>query len=466
MPKKTKHKFNRAVHSFVFAQEKLHIDIDCALQYWAEYVQAVNLVSIGQEDAFSLMYSEKRKSEMLRAVSRSEGVYSAYQVNSGSDIPQGSVAHLKMSGAMRLDGGISSRGIKSLCRDFRAMAANPNIIATVFEVNSGGGESIAGQELKNAIIDSEKAGTPVIVYGQTVGSAALDGVLPATKIFAAGPDSQFGSIGSYIPTSKAYRKFFNKNFEDVYATVSPDKNKAFREWLKGNNKPLEEKATASAERFQSEVLKYRELNPSKKENTLKGGMFPAREAIDRGLADGIKTLNEVYDFAFNLTNDHDSNQSDMNFRESIISACNAIFGTSWGADTSEEDIVNSLTGMKPISEQVSSAVAAATVALNQQFQDLQNSMNSMKGELEQLRSQVGESSENAPAVNEQIENLKAEIETLKADKTNLEQTVAELQGNSEGGNEEDNTGVPSQNKAFDDFQKQLDTLTVAGDSKY
>lgn len=197
--------------------------------------------------------------------------------------PAGSFAHLHLNGVMRANDGMSSRGILSLTRDIILANQNDNIRGILIEAHTGGGEASAGDMLRAAIEGSEK---PVVVYAHLLASAGIRGTLPAAEIIASGEGAQFGSIGTYVSLQKNFREWYARNFEDVYADKSTNKNKEFRAYLAGNLEPLKLSVNRTNEYFLKEVRKYRMLTGDV-EKTLSGEMFFAREAKKAGLIDGI-----------------------------------------------------------------------------------------------------------------------------------------------------------------------------------
>ncbi|MBK9258168.1 MAG: hypothetical protein IPM42_22235 [Saprospiraceae bacterium] len=60
-------------------------------------------------------------------------------------------------------------GRSGTCKQLTFYRDNPNIEGAILEVNSGGGEAMAGQIMFNAIRDFKK---PVVAYVHNAGSAA------------------------------------------------------------------------------------------------------------------------------------------------------------------------------------------------------------------------------------------------------------------------------------------------------
>lgn len=207
-----------------------------------------------------------------------------------SDIPEGSIIKMSLTGTMIYEDGACTYGVKSLVNTMYDAYNNSRIAGILMEVNSGGGESTAGNALMSAVADKNK---PVVVHFHTLGSAALKSVLPSNEIIAASPAAEAGSIGTFVSVSKEILTWYAENILDIYADQSPDKNKEFNSLLAGDLGPIKKMVNRNAELFQREVRKYRSLKGSEdyQAQTLAGGMFDANIARNRGLIDGMGTLN-------------------------------------------------------------------------------------------------------------------------------------------------------------------------------
>lgn len=206
-----------------------------------------------------------------------------------NEIPKKSFAILKLSGVMRSEDGWCSYGMDTFSDWLHQIYGNENIAGIMIKGRSGGGESMAGQILGNAIEDRNK---PIVTYADMLGSAAVEGTIDSDEIIASGVQSSFGSIGVYASIPKWLKEYYEKNVEEIYSTKSPQKNLEWREYLKGNIEPLQKNLDKSADMFHQKVLKHRP-DAAKYADTLEGGMFDAKEAKKRGLVDSIGTFNHA-----------------------------------------------------------------------------------------------------------------------------------------------------------------------------
>ncbi len=276
---------NRDIDALIMHGE-FEIELNWGLRQLADYLTELDLLEKGAK--FSELGIGQRRAESRPKV---------YTLNAGqpalvsnpdlldmpSITPAGSYALLRLQGVMRSSSGASTTGIDALESQFLSAFQNQNIEGILLEVSSGGGESLAGSRLQSVIAQSPKA---VVVWAHLSASAAVRATAPADEIIASTAASEIGSIGSLISIDRRFAQWYNNNVEDIYADKSTNKNKDFRDFLKGNLDSLRANLNRSNEQFLAEVKQYRELKYDP-EHTLSGAMFPAREAKRRGLIDGI-----------------------------------------------------------------------------------------------------------------------------------------------------------------------------------
>lgn len=266
----------------------MEIDANFALQSLHSYVEDMEALERGVPYASLGISSRREATKPILLVSSEEGVMEEVAFSRMSTT-NGAVAVLRISGVMRSEDGLSSYGMSTFAENLRAADESPNVKAIVVEINSGGGESTAGQIAELAIKDTTK---PVIAVAQFMGSAAYRAALQADKIYAAGSGSMIGSIGSFITLDRNFPELYDKFFQDIYSDYSPNKNREFREWMKGNTDPFKELVNSVAKEFRQDVKKHRNLKGNIEE-TLSGGMFFAKDALSRGLIDGVKSIREA-----------------------------------------------------------------------------------------------------------------------------------------------------------------------------
>lgn len=191
-------------------------------------------------------------------------------------------AHIRLVGIMR---SYSALYVADALSD--AMA-DPNIDGILLEVITGGGEVTAAQTIRNIIKGKNK---PVVVYAHLAASGGMLATMDADEIVAAGRTARVGSIGTMMSLPKHMRRMYGEYYTDVYADTSPDKNKAFNEWLQtGNTDAFKAELNKLDAIFMEEMSLARPINKKLASTTLAGGVWLAEEAQQRGLVDSIGTL--------------------------------------------------------------------------------------------------------------------------------------------------------------------------------
>lgn len=254
---------------------EVHIELDFGMRTLQKYLSDLDLAKSGFGANLSEDYAKQKASNQMATVG----------VSSTSSDSQKYVAIHSINGAMQYSEGMCNFGIETLINELQRIEDNSNYIGSVIKVNTGGGETFAGQKL-HAFMQSAKK--PIVVNATFMASAGIMGTLAADEITANSEYSQFGSVGTYLSLNKKFLEFYNANIIDLYAKDSTDKNKAFREALKGDYTMLQNMVDATNNKFVSEVQKFRGLE--NKNGALNGKMFDAKEAKKLGFIDSIGSL--------------------------------------------------------------------------------------------------------------------------------------------------------------------------------
>jgi ClpP class serine protease len=281
---------NKQIDAFI-ATGRFEIDEQWGMEQLAEYHNELALLQAGAPYA-ELGIGKRREASRPGIIAMgADGMFQRIadpgMLTDPAATPPGSFAHLRLQGVMRGQDGASSQGINSLIDNLHQAFQNENIVGILLEVNTGGGESLAGSMLQAVLAESPK---PVVAWAHFMASAGVRATAPVDEIVASSDAARIGSIGTYITLDKRFSSWYANNYEDLYADKSTNKNTDFREYVKGNKAPLQEMINKSNNHFLAEVEKYRPLKRDV-EHTLSGAMFDAREARSRGLVDGIGNFN-------------------------------------------------------------------------------------------------------------------------------------------------------------------------------
>lgn len=359
----------------------------------------------GSEDLVATLLKEKRHENRPRLIyQEADGSYQTAEFST-IDSRAGQIALLQLSGAMMQDDFLSTKGMRSFADDIRKADQNPNVSGIIIEANTGGGELLAGQTLRNAIKDTSK---PVLVYAHYLASAGVWGTLFSGHIMAAGKGSEIGSIGVYTALSKEFLSAYKDQVLSVYSRKSPNKNADFRALLDGDTGPLQDNITHADEIFMADVRRNRPL-AGDIDDTLAGGMFYADEAKDRGLVDSIGTFQDAIAQIQRMIR----NQKNTKMKVSFIALAKKFLGI----DTATEDEAQTALEAAEVKTE-DTALNTAVEALTASVTALQTEVTALKEQALTLRNDLNEATATIPAntaTQEDVNTLLTEIQALRTE---------------------------------------------------
>lgn len=221
-------------------------------------------------------------------------IYTPYGLRSNANIPPGSVGVLPISGPItKYDGGCGEPGAITRATHLADMEKSDNISSVVILTDTPGGEARAANVLTSTMGKMKK---PVLAYVD--GMAASLGMwitAGADEVYLSSKTDEVGSIGSYV-TFADWAGYFEKEglkIHEIYAPQSEDKNKDYREALKGNYDLVKQDLAVHVDEFINYVRTQRPRAAETQQEWGTGKMFYAADAIKLGLADGVRSFEQV-----------------------------------------------------------------------------------------------------------------------------------------------------------------------------
>ena len=208
--------------------------------------------------------------------------------------PKGSVAIVDMIGPVMKYGDWCNYGALEIVNALRVADNNPNIIGTVFNVDSPGGAVSAIGPFIEFGKTKKKPVEGIVDQCASLGLWALCAVADH-KMADNNVSASIGSVGvvlSYADNRK-YLESLGYVFHDVYPDESEYKNKAFQLMLEGKYDMIKkEMLSPLAIKFQNAV---REACPALVEEVgvLTGKVFGADDALKYGMIDSIGSLDQA-----------------------------------------------------------------------------------------------------------------------------------------------------------------------------
>ena len=280
------------------------------------FLPLVNNIILGKDlPKEQLQINEEEHSSY--AVTKTGGMVARH--SSFDSAPQGSVALIPITGPIMKYNGLCSYGSIARGNQVREADAHPNIIGTILEFDSPGG-MVAGSQTFSDIVSNTKKPVVAFVNDGILASAAYWMASGANEIISSHSIDMIGSIGVYVTLAdwKGYYESEGLKILDIYAEQSTEKNHAFKEAVKGNEKPVKlEFLNPTVDKFISTVKKNRadQLNPSAGD-PFKGKLYMAPEALEIGLIDGIGNIEYAIERVQSLSKEAESN-TQSNFKVTV-----------------------------------------------------------------------------------------------------------------------------------------------------
>lgn len=279
---------NRDIDMFLATSQYLEIDFDFAVNQYSQYLQDIALLNAGVKFRDLGISARREESRPKILVTSSGHLVDEWNISS-PEIPQNSIAVIKLNGVMRCQSGISTPGIDELSASMRSAYNNPKISGVLIPTNSGGGENLAGTMLKSVINERNK---PVVGFGYLVASAAFRALSGADEIIMASEYCEVGSIGTMVQIDNKILAEFRDHISEFYGSDAPNKNGEFRSALAGDYSKIQKRVDELTKQFHNEIKRDRPLKGSEDKiaDTLSGKMFDALEGKRRGLVDAVGTM--------------------------------------------------------------------------------------------------------------------------------------------------------------------------------
>ena len=241
----------------------------------------------GVELPFTIDPATMQRSEMFAYV---EG--RGYVAN--PNIPENSVGVLPITGPVtKYNGDCGEPGSIQKNAWLADMGKRNNIGSVIMLMDTPGGEAAAANTFSTSIKNFKK---PIVSYVD--GMCASLGVWYSSasdEVYLSNENDQVGSVGSYCTLFDFKQAFENAGIKmhEIYAPQSTDKNKDYRDALAGDDSGIKADLKIHVDSF----IKFVSTRSDKaKENTTAwstGKMFYAGDAIKYGLADGVRTFDQV-----------------------------------------------------------------------------------------------------------------------------------------------------------------------------
>jgi len=285
------------------------------------YLPIVANLLKGESNDLIKNLSDQRQSDKASIYNAATGYrISEYAINaSPENAPENSVVVIPVNGPItKYDQFCGPAGTKTKAEILQRADANPNVIAAVLEIDSGGGSGAGTQHFTQVI---KNTNMPVIGLVEDMAASAAYWIASGCDyIVMQESTSQVGSIGAYTTLIDVKRYFKNAGLDllEVYAAQSTEKNRAFREAFNNDDTSfIKDRITEFNDFFINDIKANRGDKIKEGEDPFKGQMYFTKEAIAIGLADAEGGLSFAINTAVELSKNF-SAQSNTNLKNMKI----------------------------------------------------------------------------------------------------------------------------------------------------
>lgn len=210
-------------------------------------------------------------------------------------IPSGSVGIMPVSGPItKYNGDCGEPGSIQRTSWLLDMQKLNNIGSIVQLLDTPGGESRAASSYVSAM---QKSNKPVLsLVDGCCASLGMWFASSSDEVYLSNELDEMGSIGSYcsIVDFRGYLEKEGIKLIEIYAPQSTDKNKDYRDALNGDTSAIEADLKKHVDAFISFVKNSRgDVAAANEKEWNTGKMFYANDAVKIGLADGIRSFDQV-----------------------------------------------------------------------------------------------------------------------------------------------------------------------------
>lgn len=189
-------------------------------------------------------------------------------------------------------GGISS---KEIGRAFDALVADESVGAIVMDIDSPGGDYAGTPELADKIF-AARGTKPIVAVADSLAASALYWIGSAADEFVVTPSGDVGSVG-VVAVHTDWSEFnADEGIKPTYITYGENKAEFNPDAPLGDSarEELQRQVNLAGETFVKAVARNRGTTAAKvKSDFGQGRTYPAREAVERGMADRVATLEDT-----------------------------------------------------------------------------------------------------------------------------------------------------------------------------
>jgi protease IV len=210
------------------------------------------------------------------------------------NIPENSVGVIPISGPItKYNGDCGEPGSIQRNTWMLQMEKRQNIGSIIQMLDTPGGEARAAGSSMAIMKKSQK---PILSFVDGMSaSLGMWYTSASDEVYLSGKSDSMGSVGSYLTLFdvRGYFEAQGVKIHEIYAPQSEDKNGSYREALKGNYELYQQELKLHVDEFIGFIKQERPKAAATVSEWGTGKMFYADEAVKLGLADGVRSFDQV-----------------------------------------------------------------------------------------------------------------------------------------------------------------------------
>jgi protease-4 len=189
-------------------------------------------------------------------------------------------------------------GAETFIRAIQQAEADPEVVAIVVRVDSGGGDGLASDLMYRAVAQARKKKPVVASMGDVAASGGYYVAMGAEEIFAQ-PTTLTGSIGVFFlkPALKGLAERFGVNQQTVKRGELSGLLNMYEPWGPGEKAAAQKWVDSFYDDFITEVARSRKMDKAKVDEVARGRVWSGQDAERVGLVDQMGGLLEAIDWA-------------------------------------------------------------------------------------------------------------------------------------------------------------------------
>ncbi|RKH25863.1 signal peptide peptidase SppA [Corallococcus sp. CA041A] len=185
-------------------------------------------------------------------------------------------------------------GAETVVRALQEAQEDPSVVAIILRVDSGGGDVLASDLMYRAVLEAKKHKPVIASMGDAAASGGYYAAVAADEVLAE-PTTLTGSIGVFYPKPalEGLGTKLGVNQETLKRGDMADLLEWWKPWTPEQQAAVQTWVDDSYDTFITEVARNRKMDKAKVDAVARGRVWSGKDALARGLVDGLGGMPEA-----------------------------------------------------------------------------------------------------------------------------------------------------------------------------